>query len=57
VTAAARGRPTGSSGATGPVGFAVVNCGELDSEQLTWLDTVVRGRTAVGVRPLALGAP
>jgi len=40
----------------GSVRFAVVNRGELDADQLPWLDTVVRGLRAAGVTPLALSA-
>ncbi len=41
----------------GSVRFAVVNRGQLDADQLPWLDTVVRGLRASGVTPLALSAP
>ncbi len=41
----------------GSVRFAVANRGQLDSDQLPWLDTVVRGLRAAGVTPLALHAP
>jgi hypothetical protein len=41
----------------GSVRFAVANRGQLDSDQLPWLDTVLGGLKAAGVTPLALRAP
>ena len=42
---------------TGSVHFAVANRGELDADQLPWLDGLVRGLRARGVTPLAFRAP
>jgi hypothetical protein len=41
---------------SGSVRFAVVNRGQLDADELPWLDSVVRGLRAAGVTPLALHA-
>jgi hypothetical protein len=43
--------------AAGSVRFAVVNRGQLDADQLPWLDSVLRGLRAAGVTPLAFTAP
>ena len=43
--------------ATGSVGFAIANPGELDADQISWLDGVLRGLRAGGITPLAFRAP
>jgi hypothetical protein len=41
----------------GSVRFAIANRGELDADQLPWLDAVLLGLRSAGVTPLAFRAP